>query len=53
MTTSQDAVMKGVASPLYIAQHLNLPNHHMFLSVVCPYVFIPNPKVIISLLILH
>ena len=44
-TVSQVSVMKGLASPLSIAQRLRLPDHHMFLHVIGPYGFVQVPSI--------
>ena len=42
-TTSQDVIMKGVASPLYITQQLRFPYHNVFLCLgPCGFVFVPT-----------
>ena len=44
LIASEDAIMKGVANPPYIDQHLRLPNHYMFPHIIGPYGFVPVPN---------
>ena len=41
---SKDVVMKGEVSPLYIAQHIRLPNHYVVTCVICLDGYVPNPR---------
>ena len=41
LTMSQDTIVKGIDSPLYIAQFLRVLGNHMFPGVIGPYGFVP------------
>ena len=49
----EDVVMKRVASPLYIAQHLKLQDHYEFMHVIGPYGFVPFARITSFLTILN
>ena len=44
LAMSQDAIKKEVASLLYIAQHIRLPNHYVVTCVICLDGYVPNPR---------
>ena len=41
--TTKDVITNGVASPLYITQHLRPQDHHAVQYVISAYGFVPNP----------